>query len=362
MAGRQRPRGTGSITLRKDGRYMARFVVGPGQRITAYFATKKEAQAWLNLMAAKHARGEPLVASRRRVADFAEEWLEENQARLKPTTTRRDRAVITTWVVPRLGTVPLAEVTPAAVQGLLTAMRKGGLAPSTIIRHRTTVHRLFAAAQRLELILRNPVAAVAPPRVLAPPPLRFDPGLEERIRAAFAGHRLEQLVTTALRTGLRESELLGLEWDDIDWEGGVITLRRQRYERTVMDPKSRSSARTLPMAPLVRAALTAERERALREWGTAEGTIFRTRRGTPYFGTSILRQFQRRLAAAGLPRLQFHETRRIFASMLAARGVHPRVAQELLGHADIQMTMRIYTRVASEDMRRAMERLDDGGI
>ena len=196
------------------------------------------------------------------------------------------------------------------------------------------------------------------------------PAAARAILRAARGDRLEALFGVALGVGLRQSEALGLRWDDVDLSVGTVAVRRvlQRYGGAfhLDEPKTDRSRRTVPLpAPLVaalgdhRARQIAERLRAGPAWrgGDWGGLVFASESGEPLHGTTVSRRFRRILAEAGIPTMRYHHLRHGAASLMAAQGVPPRVAMEVLGHAQISTTMNVYSHVAPDSQRDAVERV-----
>jgi integrase len=138
---------------------------------------------------------------------------------------------------------------------------------------------------------------------------------------------------------MRQGELLGLKWGDL--EKGTLRVRRTVYNGEVNPPESASSTRSL--------RLTTGAVRALREHGERNGEgewVFSTRNGTPLGCANLVnRSWRPLLERAGLPRIPFHNLRHTCATLLLFRGVHPKLVQELLGHADITTTLNTYSYV-----------------
>ena len=180
------------------------------------------------------------------------------------------------------------------------------------------------------------------------------------------GDRLEAVFQVGLALGLRQGEALGLTWTDIDLDAGTLsvrqTLQRVRGEWTFSEPKTTKSRRTIPLPEPVALALREHRGRQLEErlragpawegetWGDL---VFPDELGRPLSGFHVLRRFRSLLALAGLPPMRYHDLRHGAASLMAAQGVSPRVAMELLGHSQIATTMNIYTHVTPRDQREA---------
>jgi integrase len=172
--------------------------------------------------------------------------------------------------------------------------------------------------------------------------------------AKVSGDPFEALYVLAITTGLRRGELLGLRWDDVDLERGTLRVGRALVRgggrHTVGETKTRRGRRQVNLTPRTVSALTAHRKRQLEERmrlsGLYEdhGLIFATGVGTPVNPEKLMkRSFKPLLKRAGLPEIRFHDLRHTCATLLLGRGVHPKIVQELLGHATIAMTLDTYS-------------------
>jgi integrase len=171
------------------------------------------------------------------------------------------------------------------------------------------------------------------------------------------------------RRASRKGELLGLTWDDVDLDAGELTidLQLQRVGRELLhrSTKTETSDATLPLPGICVVALgercteqDAAREAAGPAWQRG-GFVFSTRYGTPLEPRNFNRYRDRRVTVAGVSRITVHDARRTCGSLLADLDVHPRVAMQILRHAQFSITMEIYTVVSSEQTRAALKRLGE---
>jgi integrase len=192
--------------------------------------------------------------------------------------------------------------------------------------------------------------------------------------AAAAGNRLEVLFTLALKTGMRRGELLALRWEDVDLDKGVLqvrgTLRRTRAGLRIGTPKTAASRRRVVLSPSSVAALRRHLARQVEERRAAgglwqdHGLVFPNTLGRPMEPRCLLSDVYRPLLErAGLPPITFHALRHTAATLLLAEGEHPKVVQELLGHAQVSITLDRYSHMTPRLMSNAaalMDRLLDG--
>jgi integrase len=210
---------------------------------------------------------------------------------------------------------------------------------------------------------RNVATLVDPPRV---PHKEIEPFTPSQVRVlleAIKGNRLEALYSVALAIGLRQGEALGLRWEDVDFQAGLIHARYelQRFEGKfhLVELKSRRSHRTLAMPPYIADKLrehgAMQREEHLLlgpEWHDND-LVFTSQTGRPLDGKNVTRAFQRLLRRAGLPKRRFYDLRHSCATLLLVQGVPARVVMEILGHSQIGLTMNTYTHVLPELSRAA---------
>lgn len=356
---RKRGNGEGSIYRRKDGRWVGQYLVhtakGPKYR---YIYGKTRAAVAEKLTKAMADRDGGLVfdAGNMTVGEHLERWLQDSvRGTVRPSTVERHEINIRVHIIPALGRVKLKALTPAHVRSLHREKLDAGLTPATVRKIHSTLHKALSQAVSDGLMPRN-AAAVKAPR---PAPEEMRPLSEAEARAFLevareSGDRFEPLYVLAITTGLRRGELLGLRWDDADLERGTLRvgrgLVREGGRYTLGETKTKRGRRLVNLTARTLNALKTHRKRQLEERvrlsGLHEdrGLIFSTRVGTPLNPENLVkRSFKPLLEKAGLPEIRFHDLRHTCATLLLGRGVHPKLVQELLGHATIAMTLDNYS-------------------
>jgi integrase len=198
---------------------------------------------------------------------------------------------------------------------------------------------------------------VTPPAKAEHEFITLSPKQARRFLEVVAGDRLEALYMVALTTGMREGELLGLRWTDVDLDGGALRVVRKLKRRT-------SRRQVLLVAPAVEALKLhrdrqEERQRAGSTWHE-EGLVFPNTIGRPINPSNFLRRsFYPLLEAAGLPRMRFHDLRHSAATLLLGMGVHPKIVSELLGHTQIGITLDLYSHVTATMQRDAVQAFEE---
>lgn len=354
MRGR-RGNGEGSIQQRADGRWCGIASSPAGKREFVYGRTRAEASDRLRELQATHQQGLPTPNQRLSTADFLRDWL--MKTRVRPRTQQRYESVVRVHLIPAIGRVPLAKVEPGHLEALYAARLASGLSPRSVHHIHMVLHRAFRMATRWGLLSRNVVELVDPPRVERGEIHVLNPEQARLFLSAAEGHDHEALFVLAISTGMRQGEILGLRWRDIDLDRRTLsvtqTLERAGREPVFGEPKTRSSRRRIDLTDRVVVALRAHRARQAKDMLEAEpgvwhdlDLIFTNRCGRPVdphrLGGPCLGSL---LESAGLPRLRFHDLRHTAATLLLSKGVHPKVVADLLGHASISITLDTYSHV-----------------
>ncbi len=355
----KRGNGEGSITRRKDGLYMARYTVQTAtgsKRKALYGKTRSEVAAKLSKALSDREGGLTFDADNVTVGEYLSRWLSDSvRGTVRISTFERHEQIIRAHLTPAFGRTKLKALTPAHVRSLHREKLDAGLAPATVRKIHSTLHKALSQAVADGLIPRN-AADVKAPR---PAPDEMRPLSEAEARtfldaAREAGDRFEALYVLAITTGLRRGELLGLRWDDADLDRGTLrvgrALVREGGRHVVGETKTRRGRRRVNLTPRTVVALKAHRKKQLEQRVRMvnlyqdHGLIFSSENGTPLNPENLVkRSFKPLLKSAGLPEIRFHDLRHTCATLLLDRAVHPKIVQELLGHATIAMTLDTYS-------------------
>jgi integrase len=371
--GARRGRGEGSIFRRRDGRWCAQLDLGwesgRRRRKLVYGKTRKEVAD--KLRAAQHAaaEGRLVMDERCTLRDYLDWWLREEVAlRVRESTAVSYRQKVR-HIDRAIGHVRLSRLGTVHVDHLLKELRRAGLSPRGIQYVHAVLRSGLGKAEQLGLVGRNVAALVKAPSAPRYEVLPLTVEEAKRLLNVVDGHRLFALYAVALAVGLRAGEALGLSWGDVDLDVGTLRVRRslQRLSGRLLYtlPKSKSAARTIALPPSLVSTLQVHRARqALERLRRGEawrdhGLVFPSEVGTPLEPRNLTRHFHEACKKAGIARRRFHDLRHTCGSLLAAQGVHPRVAMEILGHSQIRLTMEIYTHVASELQRDATARVEE---
>jgi integrase len=296
------------------------------------------------------------------VGAFLHRWLDATRPAVAPSTLDVYETQVRLHLIPHLGGVKLVALGPAHVQALLGTLEREGANPAGRQRAYRVLRQAMTQAVRWGLVMRNPTDAVKRPRA---PRNEFRTLTAEEARtflAAAREDRFHALYVLAITTGLRQGELLGLRWEDVDLTDGAVHVRRTLLELHGKlwdgEPKTPGARRPVDLLAIATDALHAHHARMLAE-GHPHGRIFCDTDGGPVRKSNLVRRsFRPLLRRAQLPRIRFHDLRHTHATLLLQAGVHPKVVQERLGHSDIGLTLNTYTHVVPSMGRAAAVQLN----
>jgi integrase len=261
--------------------------------------------------------------------------------------------VVNRHIIPALGRLKLKCLTPAHARSLYREKLDSGLSPRTVQYIHVTLHKALKQAVMDGLIPRNVADAVKAPQAHKTEVNPLTPAEVAALLSAASGNRLEALYVTAVHTGLRRGELLGLRWTDIDLDARTLSVQRSLdKDGTFNPPKRRRSRRTVKLtlqaAEALKAHRTRQNEERLRSGPLWEdhGLVFLNRLGRPMNADNLYhREFKPLLEKAGLSGFTFHSLRHTCATLLLSKNVNPKIVSEMLGHATISQTMDTYSHV-----------------
>jgi integrase len=252
----------------------------------------------------------------------------------------------------------LKAITLTHIRGLYREKLEAGSSARTVRYVHTTLHKALKQAVMDGLIPRNATEAVKPPQPSREEmrPLTPEQAKQFLQTAAETEDRLEALYVLAIHPGLRQGELLGLKWDDVDLEDGSLQVRRTltitKGGPVFTSPKTTGSRRSVKLTSGAIEVLKSHLERQLAEidrvgslW-SENGLIFASETGEPINRHNLTRRsFKPLLKQAGLPEVRFHDLRHTCATLLLTRNVNPKIVSEMLGHSTIAITLDTYSHV-----------------
>ncbi|MCA3747837.1 MAG: site-specific integrase [Rubrobacter sp.] len=356
----KRGNGEGSISRRKNGTWRAEYTVYTAEgrkRNTLYGKTRREVAEKLAKAIADRNGGIVYDAGKLTVGAYLDRWLSDSvRDTVRQRTYERYESIVRVHIKPTLGRIKLKTLAPAHVRGLYREKLGAGLSPRTVQYIHVTLHKALKQAVRDELIPRNASEAIKAPRPTKKEIRPLSPDQARAFLDAARGDRFETLYVLAVHCGLREGELLGLKWEDVDLDAGTLAVRRtlsetrtgHRFEAP-KNGKGRRIKLTTGAMKALRRHRKAQLEERLRAAGLWEdhGLVFPNQVGKTMNAKNLTaRSFKQILERAGLPRtVRVHDLRHTCATILLKVGQHPKYVQELLGHANIGITLDTYSHV-----------------
>lgn len=341
------------------------------------FNTKKEAQQAMIEKLREIQTGLLVDTTDMTVTEYMHYWLENYAKTSTRHTTYRIYVQRTNrYIIPSIGRLKLKDLKTMHLQKMYADLlkngaiyRTGGISPMSVRHIHGMVHRALQNAVRWQIIPRNVAQMVELPRVEKKETLVLTKEQVQQLVTAANGEELYILILLAVTTGMRYAEIVGLSWKDIDLDKQTIHVRQQlvrtKGEYRLTEPKTRSSQRVISLseslvAPLRRhKAEQAQKKLLMGSSYNTDGLVCcRPEDGEPYSSTPVRRKFRRILGKAGLPDIRLHDLRHTVATLLLEQGVHPKVVSELLGHANIGITLDRYSHVSMTMQKEAVDSLE----
>lgn len=418
---KKRGNGEGSITRRKDGRWMGRVTTDTGRK-TVYGRTRSEVAEKINQLINDINKGTYVEASKILVKDWILTWFRDYVLPIKrPSTARGYDDIIRLYLIPCIGHIALKDLRPDHIQKMINNIQRRipknvqikiaklekrldnlnddeqkALISQEIanlkerrISARTIQHIIVMLGTALSqavkngLITKNVAKDVILPKVEEKEIQFLTLEEQKKFQSVLSSHRYGFVFEFDLATGLRQSELLGLRWEDVDFEKGCIkvknTIMRQRKfdeegnrpsgnetktEIIAGKPKTKKGIRTIPLPPSIITKLKKhefaqqEEKKKLDFLWQENGLVFTSEIGTNIEPRRMLDVFHRLLKEAGLQRRGIHALRHTFATRAIENGVDVKTLSELLGHEDVTTTLNLYVHSSEQAKQESMQKLN----
>lgn len=343
---------------REDGRWEYRVYLreedGGYRRVSVYGKTAEDAIRKGRELLTQHERGILPRKDPSTFGAFAESWLARKEKTLAPKTLANYRREVG-YLLPYLGHKKLQSIRPLDIRQTLDALAAQGLGPRGLRKSLIHLRAIFRDALALELVHRDPTAAIRLEQPTRPKVGRaLEPEeVEVLLRAldAWPTWEVGMALRLCLALGLREGETLGLKWGDIDLDRGELTIRRAWTalggKGILTEPKTPTARRTLPIPQAtlerLRARYAQHLEEGVRPQELRESFIFTgkdpSRPLNPHSLNHALRKITARL---GIPPLRVHDLRHSYGSLLLANGAPLELVSERMGHANPSITLNVY--------------------
>ena len=339
---------------------------GKAIRRSIYGDTQAAVRKEMTVILREIDRGTYLTPQKITVGQWLDEWLDTYAAnKIKPTTYLHYQACIKNYIKPQIGAVELQALRGVHIQKIYNAMTNNGLSGKTVKNCAAVLHKALSVALKQGIIVANPCDAAEQPKVVQREiaPLR-DEDIPKFLEA-IEDSPFRNSLAVCLFAGLREGELLGLPWSQIDFEKGRITVSQQlqREKKTggvyyIADTTKSGKPRTIEPPPLCfdylrdeKRRQTENRLRAGELWNNPDNLVFTDELGTHLAIHTFYKYYKRIVASIGRPDARVHDLRHTAATVMIASGADIKSVQDFMGHATASFTLNVYAHTSEQMMK-----------
>lgn len=330
------------------------------QKALGSFDKKKDAEKALIEEKSKINNNNFIIPEKITFGEYLNEWVEQHKSSISVTTYARYKDIIDRHVIPNLGEIELQKLNALQIQKFYNLMLES-LSSKTVIQYHRVIHKALDRAYKLQIISKNVSDLVELPKLKKYKANILTIKQVKQLLEACKNTRLEVPINIAIALGLRAGEILGLSWDNVNFNNNTIvvcnTLVKDKLTKKFIfkEPKSDSSIRTLTapseLMKLLKEHKIKQKELQLRSYGNFNNKynlLFTKIDGEPMTSDSFSRMFRDFLKKHKLPLIRFHDLRHTNATIMLASGTSAKVASTRLGHSTIGITLDLYTHVLQE--------------
>ena len=359
----------GAIYQRGDGKWRAQVTLD-GRRLSFSAKTRRECLEWFKKTNGLIDDGMTYASTKVTFEEFITGWLSSSKASIKRTTWTHYNQVMHSYVIPFIGHVKVKDLRPDQIQGLYDQLLAQGGGTYTVIKIHTVLRSALSQAVKTGMIGRNPASVTKPPKAPFREMKIYDESQVNQMLVSSKNNRLDALYHFAVTTGMRQIELLGLKWADLNWKNQTIKIERQLVRpdgRGIQSapPKTKFGRRILTLGTRTIEVLKCHKKHQQSEVQSAgdrwieHDLIFPNTLGNPIHPRNLLRDFYQLLRDAGLPKIRFHDLRHTSASLMLNHGVPLIVVCRRLGHSKPSITLDVYGHLIPGTQLEAAEKIDD---
>ena len=359
----------GSIYKRLNGNWAAQVTL-QGRRLSRTFKTHKECQDWIKKTIGQIDDGMTLASTKISLEEFLASWMTSKKTTMTGGTWKHYKQLIRQYINPKIGKIKIRALRPEHIQAFYNQLFEEQVGIPTIRKIHDALHSSLQQATKTGMISRNPASFVRPPKKPATEMEILNESQVSQFLIAAQGHPWEALFHLAVISGMRQMELLGLKWTDLDWSRQTLKIERQLLRpegegAQFAPPKTRFGKRSIVLGKKTIEIFRKhyERQQAQRKMaGEAwreNGLIFTTRNGTPIHPHNLWRDYKILLKDAGLPPLRFHDLRHTAASILLNQGIPVITVSRRLGHARASITLDVYGHLMPTMQEELADMIDD---
>lgn len=351
------------IYQQTNGTYCARFVDRFGKRKSKRSKKLQEVRQWLADAIYINEHSDIEQATNMIVDAWFEYWIDVKRKTVRPNTVRNYTERYYKNIQKVIGKKILTAIKPIHCQKIFMNMADEGYRTTTIYQTRITLYNMLEFAKENEVILSNPCKKSVKSDMGKPSQKKKALTIEEQKKflKQAKGQSYENQYKFILQTGLRTGELVGLKWEDVDFENKTVKIQRSMEYRYSVgawrtgEPKSKSGYRTIPLTDEAIRILLAQKEKNSKikfiseEWSEY---IFLCRKGEPVKNSTYDTALFKICEKAGINKFSMHVLRHTFATRCIEGGIMPKTLQKILGHSNIGITMNLYVHITDEEKQK----------
>lgn len=378
----------GSVEERKNGSYLLTYSMGfnaQGKRIrkrkTVKAKNMTEAKKKLAAFVTEIEQGEYIDPSKVKFIDFVDEWKDKEAVNhLSPKTLESYMYIINRYMIPTFSHLRMDAIKMQHIRDYLESLKtkrndgkEGGLSSASIHYHHRVLSNLFKYAVQCGIIKKSPVDDVRKPKIESKGTEVYTTEEVHELFSLLRDQVIHQrlIVSLAVTTGLRRNEILGLTWNDIDYDGNVIHVRHSLHYTNTTEyelgaPKTKTSIRKVAPPPGLMAELKMYHRERMKDrlklaelWEGGEHFFVFSNNGKPFHPNTVTRWWNRFTDRTDFKKIRFHDLRHTAATLLISKGHHAKTISERLGHSKINTTMDIYGHYIQEADQKAGEDMDE---
>ena len=358
------------ITQQKNGLYNAGFVDKFGKRRVKRFKKLQECRKWLDETKYVDEHSDIKDASNMIVDAWFNYWISIKEKTVRPNTVRNYRERYSKNIKRIIGDMLLADIKPIHCQMIFNEMSENGYKTTTMYQARITLYNMLEFAKENDIIIHNPCKRSVKSDMGKPSEKKqaLEITEQQKFIEYSKNNSYDNQYRFVLQTGLRTGELVGLKWEDIDFDKRLLRISRSleyRYSTQVWsmgEPKSASGYRTIPLNDEALRILKDQKIKNSKikvipmEW---KDFVFLCRNGTPIKNSTYDTGLYKICEKAGIRKFAMHLLRHTFATRCAEGGMKPNVLQKILGHSNIGITMNLYVTTTDDEKQKEMELVAD---
>lgn len=375
---KRRKRGDGGLSLRKDGRWEGRVVVGyddKGLPVTKNILAKTKSDCIAKLKALRDSIQAPAPEQPKPgilLGDWLDLWYQTyKKSNLRPNTQMSYERRIYQHIIPALGNIQMDKLTTNDIQQFYAKLKQGGrllrtelygegLSDQTVRGIHTTLHAALDKAVAEKLLFRNPADGCRLPSAKAREMQVLTPEEIQRLLIQAKEDCCYELLLLELSTGLRRGEICALQWDDLNLRTGELRVQRQvhriKSKLVASPPKTKAGNRSVILPVPVLGVLKAYKETMNSRWMFPSPVS----EDSPRDPAAVRKRLQTILERAGCKKIRFHDLRHTFSTAALEHGMDIKTLSTIIGHVSSSTTLNIYAHVTDEMRRTAAVKIDQG--